>query len=310
MAIGALGMMGLQLGSNLVQKAIGGGMGIMAQKWENKQQLEQQKKLQELQMQGQREMTDYNMSKQLEMWDKTNYKAQREQMMKAGLNVGLMYGGSGAGGATTNVAQGNVGGSSYQGGQLGMMLAQNQIDMQKQVAEIKLLNAQANKANVEAKKTEGVDTQQTTASTELTKLNTELAKIQRDVNQETQNDLIIKTHAEMWKAIGEANTAHTNGEIDVQMKEERIKQIKQTTAETDLRIATMKKGIQVSDEQIKSIANQIWISREANARGERSVDIDARDLARKISETEFKTNDAEHVKQWTSIITDLLKVIK
>ena len=95
-----------------------------------------------------------------------------------------------------------------------------------------------------------------------------------------------------------------------QMKEERIKQIKQTTAETDLRIATMKKGIQVSDEQIKSIANQIWISREANARGERSVDIDARDLARKISETEFKTNDAEHVKQWTSIITDLLKVIK
>ena len=37
---------------------------------------------------------------QKEMWDYTNYENQVEYMKNAGLNVGLMYGGSGGGGAT------------------------------------------------------------------------------------------------------------------------------------------------------------------------------------------------------------------
>ena len=35
------------------------------------------------------------------MWEDTNYAAQVEQLKKAGLSVGLMYGKGGAGGATT-----------------------------------------------------------------------------------------------------------------------------------------------------------------------------------------------------------------
>ena len=41
-----------------------------------------------------------------EMWEKTNYAAQIEQMKKAGLSPGLMYGQAGAGGGTVSGAQG------------------------------------------------------------------------------------------------------------------------------------------------------------------------------------------------------------
>ena len=49
------------------------------------------------------------MKKQLEMWEATGYEAQKKQIEKAGLNPGILYGGSGAGGQTTNIAQGTVG---------------------------------------------------------------------------------------------------------------------------------------------------------------------------------------------------------
>ena len=38
---------------------------------------------------------------QMQMWEDTNYAAQVEQLKKAGLSIGLMYGKGGAGGATT-----------------------------------------------------------------------------------------------------------------------------------------------------------------------------------------------------------------
>ena len=61
------------------------------------------------QVEAQKQLTDYNMKKQLEMWEATGYEAQKKQVEKAGLNPGILYGGSGAGGQTTNIAQGTVG---------------------------------------------------------------------------------------------------------------------------------------------------------------------------------------------------------
>ena len=42
------------------------------------------------------------------MWKDTNYAAQVEEMKKAGLSVGLMYGKGGAGGATTGAGAAGV----------------------------------------------------------------------------------------------------------------------------------------------------------------------------------------------------------
>lgn len=82
-------------------------------------------------------------SQQLGMktWDETNYGAQVEHMKKAGLSTGLMYGGSGAGGATTGGAmeQGVSGGNAPQA--KGMDIGQ--------IASIGLMTAQSEKLKAE-----------------------------------------------------------------------------------------------------------------------------------------------------------------
>ena len=78
-----LNMLGEQLGSQAATSGLGTVMGLMLEKHNDKRQLAQQRKLQELEMEGQRKMGDYNYAKQLEMWNATGYKAQMEQLKKA-----------------------------------------------------------------------------------------------------------------------------------------------------------------------------------------------------------------------------------
>ena len=73
-----------------------------------------QKKLMNLQLKNQKELNDYNQQLAMKYWEDTNYYAQREQMEKAGLNVGLMYGGQGQGGQTINPG-GSASGGSIEG---------------------------------------------------------------------------------------------------------------------------------------------------------------------------------------------------
>ena len=46
-------------------------------------------------------MANYNREQQMQLWRDTNYSAQVQELKKAGLSVGMMYGMGGAGGATT-----------------------------------------------------------------------------------------------------------------------------------------------------------------------------------------------------------------
>lgn len=92
----------------------------------------------------------------MRQWEETNYQAQMRQMNKAGLNVGLMYGKGGAGGATV----GNNQGSPRQGAMptatnnAGMLAAQGaQIESQ-----MKLVEAQTEKTRAEAKNIEAQTT--------------------------------------------------------------------------------------------------------------------------------------------------------
>ena len=52
-------------------------------------------------VEAQKDLTKFNQEQQFDLWNKTNYEAQVEHIKKAGLSPALMYGGSGAGGATT-----------------------------------------------------------------------------------------------------------------------------------------------------------------------------------------------------------------
>lgn len=118
------------------QGAIGAGLGLIMQKSNDRRQIRQQEKLQALEIAGQKQMTDYNQKKQLEMWENTGYGAQKEQMKKAGLNPGLMYGMGGGGGQTAGITPGNVSGGNASG-QSGEMSA-----MAMNAAQVGLINAQ------------------------------------------------------------------------------------------------------------------------------------------------------------------------
>ena len=86
--------------------AIGTGVGMISDTLRQGQQYSQQKKLMELQMQNQMKLNLQNQKIQQENWDYTNYENQMKHIENAGLSAGLIYGGSGAGGAT-------MGGGTY-----------------------------------------------------------------------------------------------------------------------------------------------------------------------------------------------------
>lgn len=95
-------------------------------------------------------------------WDYTNAENQVKHLKNAGLNIGLMYGQSGAGGMGASGGARQEGPEQAQGNPIGMALQVQQIEQQRRMndAQIALAEAQANKANTEANKIGGVDTQE------------------------------------------------------------------------------------------------------------------------------------------------------
>ena len=105
-----------EAGAQIAGNAVNGILGIALGGWADKRQQKQQRALDQIAFEQHQRMTTYNMSKQLEMWEKTGYGATKEQMKKAGINPGLLYGMGGAGGATTAA---DTGGPSGQGAPVG-----------------------------------------------------------------------------------------------------------------------------------------------------------------------------------------------
>lgn len=210
-----LEMLGQQLGTGAATNLLGTGMGLLLEGHNDRRQVRQQERLQELQMKGSKEMTDYNMAKQLEMWKATSYGAQVEQMNKAGINPALLYGMSGAGGTTTGNANGQVTGAEAPKGGREVLDA---MGISMQAAQLSLLKAQreniqadTNKKNTEANKTGGVDTteaqtritniaQQTEnlkAQKELIEIDVSLKQIEEHIKGKTQNMAISIINAQM-----------------------------------------------------------------------------------------------------------------
>lgn len=93
-------------------------------------------------------------------WDYTNAENQVQHLKNAGLNIGLMYGQSGAGGMGASGGAHQAAPEQPQGNPVAMALQTQQIEQQRRMtdAQIALTEAQAEKAKEEAKKIGGVDT--------------------------------------------------------------------------------------------------------------------------------------------------------
>jgi len=257
-------------------QAAGTGMGLLLADENDRRQLRQQEKLQKLGIKGSKEMTDYSYKKQLEMWKDTNYGAQMEELAKAGLNPGLLYGMGGQGGMTAGSGASSVeSGKAPQGGgeAQGMGLVG---------AQMGLLAAQTEKTKAETQNITGQAANQPiigeniTAQTENTRLDSEIKQIAASVSRQTINEqmaswenLIKKQEAEI-KAQGLANKLN-EAQLDdkvkmmkLQVGTEALKQglIKAETA--NVSEDTKKKASEIiNNEQIRqNLVQKLWMDRD------------------------------------------------
>lgn len=161
--ISGLGSSAASAGTGFAGNALSQAFGLswsprkaMAEQWKyNKNIMALQNKYQqEAAAQSQQYAKDY--------WDYTNAENQARHLKNAGLNIGLMYGQSGAGGMGASGGAHQSAPDQPQGNPVGMALQVQQIEQQRRMndAQIALAEAQASKATEEAKKIGGVDTQE------------------------------------------------------------------------------------------------------------------------------------------------------
>lgn len=267
---------------------LGAGLGMLTGSWtnkmENERQIEQQKKLQQLQEAGSMRMGRFNQKLAMEMWNATNYGAQVEHLRKAGLNTGLMYQMGGPGG-TTQTPTGNVSGATASGAAPIGMGIQLGLQASMQKAQIENIQADTKLKETEANKKGGVDTQETLTSISKTnaeietlkqslkneklkatfqEYQNEIAKIQTNIAKESEWDIIKKISDEQLKMEGEAKSAIAKGQIDQATGEQIIKQTQLATTEQQLRISAQKASIKLTESQIKKVANDINMAKQAN----------------------------------------------
>ena len=124
------------------------------------EQMKYNKHIMALQNQYQQEAAAKSQQYAKDYWDYTNAENQVQHLKNAGLNIGLMYGQSGAGGMGASGGARQESPDQAQGNPIGMALQVQQIEQQRRMndAQIALAEAQAKKAEEEAKKIGGVDT--------------------------------------------------------------------------------------------------------------------------------------------------------
>ena len=136
-----------------------------------------------------------------EYWDYTNAENQKQHLKNAGLNIGLMYGQSGAGGMGASGGSRQEGVDQAQGNPVGMALQTQMLEQQERMnnAQIKLAEAQASKAAEEAKKIGGVDTQEA-----LTRIEETGSRIELNLKEGNYKDALTdltKTEKEATEAL-------------------------------------------------------------------------------------------------------------
>lgn len=238
---------------------IGGqALGLMLSGYNDNRQRRQQEALTDIQMRAQKDMAKYNQELAMKTWEETNYNAQKEQMEKAGLNIGLMYGGGGAGGGTVNSGGGGSAGSGTADGGvartgMGMQLA----------SQIALLKAQKDNldANTEKTKAEtaesGAKTENLGAGTEKTKVDTERGKVALNIENETQNDEIKRIAFEAQTAVSKAEQEFNKGIISQATQQDEIKRIKNEAIGSGVDIAVKQLGMNLDRRKVNAIEEAV-----------------------------------------------------
>lgn len=161
--ISGLGSSATSTGMGLIGNALSQALGLS---WSPKRAMQEQeaynRRIMALQNQYQQQAAAQSQQYAKDYWDYTNAENQVRHLKNAGLNIGLMYGQSGAGGMGASGGAHQASPEQPQGNPVGMALQVQQLEQQRRMndAQIALAEAQAEKAGAEATKISGVDTQE------------------------------------------------------------------------------------------------------------------------------------------------------
>lgn len=161
--ISGLGSSAANAGIGFIGNALSQAFGLS---WSPQKAMEEQwkynKNIMALQNQYQQQAAEKSQQYAKDYWDYTNTENQVKHLKNAGLNIGLMYGQSGAGGMGASGGAHQSSPEQPQGNPVGMALQVQQLEQQRRMnnAQIALTEAQAEKARTEATKISGVDTQE------------------------------------------------------------------------------------------------------------------------------------------------------
>lgn len=123
------------------------------------EQMKYNKEIMALQNKYQQQAAAQSQQYAKDYWDYTNAENQVQHLKNSGLNIGLMYGQSGAGGMGASGGAHQAAPEQPQSNPVAMALQTQQIEQQRRMndAQIALAEAQASKAREEARKIGGVD---------------------------------------------------------------------------------------------------------------------------------------------------------
>lgn len=229
------GQLGMQAAANTVDALFG----IALEGHNDKRQLRQQGKLQDLQIKGNKEITDYNMMKQLEMWKNTSYPAQLKMMEAAGLNPGLMYGMGGGGGQSVGSGGGGVSGAQAPSGGGEIMGMMSKSNLMMQAAQIENIKAQTENIKTDTVKKGGVDTQEglarikklgadttnTEEQTKLTRIQQRIDTVAANIAEDTEEEAIGQIENAWNRAIVELGRARIQFKVDEATEKNRIETV-------------------------------------------------------------------------------------
>lgn len=227
------------------------------------------KAIQRQNLKGQKKALEQQNAAQMDIWNKTNYGPQVEQMKKAGINPGLLYGMGGQGGQT-GAGTANTSGAGEPEkimdmqsiAQMRLLEAQaknldaDTADKLRKAGEspagkVDIENVQAGTENLKATKTK------TEAETALVKLNTGLAEIEKEYQGRTLEDRISAVDTQLVTMTNELKVLENEVDVSNETKATRIAQVKADYAITLLQGEAIAQGIRLSRAQIRKIDAEI-----------------------------------------------------
>ena len=166
-----------------------------------------------------KDLAMHNSNLAYEQWKRTGVGGQVKEIKKAGLNVGLMYGGSGPGGGTAQASTPTVSGTPYNNMPIGMDIA----GAMRTAAEIDLIQAEAENKRADTENKRGIEREEASARIDsltqgVSNMQTEqaLTEIQTTLKHlEYQKMMIAGDYADKAMQLGFDNISLVVTETDI-----------------------------------------------------------------------------------------------